>query len=69
MEYYVDNWACEWIACRSSLYTPLININRNLRMLNEQAFKALQSQNLLDPQAEKDLNEALDSITDGNNKR
>ncbi|MGN8373877.1 hypothetical protein ACR9JM_07280 [Helicobacter pylori] len=51
------------------MYTPLININRNLRMLNEQAFKALQSQNLLDPQAEKDLNEALDSITDGNNKR
>ncbi len=33
-------------------------------MLNEQAFKVLQSQNLLDLQAEKELNNALGSITD-----
>ncbi len=36
----------------------------NLRMLNEQAFKVLQSQNSLDLQAEKELNNALGSITD-----
>ncbi|WP_154213206.1 hypothetical protein [Helicobacter pylori] len=42
----------------------MVHINRNLRMLNEQAFKVLQSQNLLDWQAEKELNEALGSITD-----
>ncbi len=35
-------------------------------MLNEQAFKVLQSQNLLDLQAEKELNEALGSITNYN---
>ncbi|AFI08026.1 hypothetical protein [Helicobacter pylori] len=32
-------------------------------MLNEQAFKVLQSQNLLDLQAEKELDRALESIT------
>ncbi|AGT74669.1 hypothetical protein HPSA20_1460 [Helicobacter pylori SouthAfrica20] len=44
----------------------MVHINRNLRMLNEQAFKVLQSQNLLDWQAEKELNNALGSITNYN---
>ncbi len=44
----------------------MVHINRNLRMLNEQAFKVLQSQNLLDLQAKKELNEALGSIINYN---
>ncbi|GAA7491404.1 hypothetical protein ckin124_10040 [Helicobacter pylori] len=47
----------------SQYLSPLVDINRNLRMLNEQAFKVLQSQNLLDLQAEKELSTALGSIT------
>ncbi|WRC81175.1 hypothetical protein E5K90_06730 [Helicobacter pylori] len=47
----------------NSQLSPLVDINRNLRMLNEQAFKVLQSQNLLDLQAEKELDRALGSIT------
>lgn len=51
------------LADNSQYLSPLVNINRNLRMLNEQAFKVLQSQNLLDLQAEKELGTALGSIT------
>ncbi|WP_104745183.1 hypothetical protein [Helicobacter acinonychis] len=59
----VYDWVDQGESQGSRFSTPLANINRNLRMLNEQAFKALQSQDLLDPQAGKELDEALGSIT------
>ncbi len=59
----VYSWVDSWCDSSSRYLSPLVNINRNLRMLNEQAFKMLQSQNLLDLQAEKELNTALGSIT------
>ncbi|GAA7665320.1 hypothetical protein ckin74_11600 [Helicobacter pylori] len=59
----VYSWVNNHSQYLSQYLSPLVNINRNLRMLNEQAFKVLQSQNLLDLQAEKELKEALGSIT------
>ncbi len=57
----VDHWVDQ--GSFNPQLSPLVDINRNLRMLNEQAFKVLQSQNLLDLQAEKELDRALGSIT------
>ncbi|MGL2381606.1 hypothetical protein ACOWLJ_06710 [Helicobacter pylori] len=59
--YWVDGHTC-YEAGAGALVTPLININRNLRMLNEQAFKVLENQNLLDPQAKKELHNTLSGI-------
>ncbi|MGL2661792.1 hypothetical protein ACQJ6U_06195 [Helicobacter pylori] len=59
--FWVDGYTC-YEAGAGALVTPLVNINRNLRMLNEQAFKVLESQNLLDPQAKKELENTLSGI-------
>ncbi|STP04985.1 hypothetical protein [Helicobacter acinonychis] len=59
----VYDWVDQCESQGSRFSAPSANINRNLRMLNGQAFKALQSQDLLDPQARKELDEALGSIT------
>ncbi|ACD48834.1 hypothetical protein HG560_06965 [Helicobacter pylori] len=59
--YWIDGHTC-YEAGAGALVTPLVNINRNLRMLNEQAFKVLESQNLLDPQAKKELCNTLYEI-------